>query len=327
MAKKTNQASKNKSRPSRGLGRGLSALMSDVAPAVTDGPVSQSQVQSDTHPSRSLQKTPYETSAAQFIPIERISRNPNQPRRHFDSVKLEDLSRSIAEKGVLQPILCRPVLAATKPGASQQSYQIVAGERRWQAAIKAGLHQLPVMVRELSDREVLEIGVVENVQRANLNPIEEAQAYKDLTEQFDRTQADIAKAVGKSRSYVTNMMRLLTLPNRAQDFLAQGKLSAGHARAIIAASDPAALAEMIVQNDLSVREAEAIMRRLKKGEPLRPRAKVKDADTRAIEKKLSEALGLEVDIKHKNPSGQLVIRYKTAEQLEGLIRRLPQGFK
>ena len=302
-------------RPARGLGKGLSALMADVAPAVKGAPVSADKTPAakKTAPARADQ-------AAQYIPITKLERNPAQPRRYFDPAKLDDLTRSIKEKGVLQPILARPI-------AKTGNYQIVAGERRWQASLKAGLDQLPVMVKDLTDQEVLEIGVVENVQRANLNPIEEAQAYKALSDEFNRRQEDIAQAVGKSRSHIANMMRLLTLPTRAQDLLAQGKLSAGHARAVISAPDPAALAEMIVQKDLSVREAEAMMRRLKKGEPLRPAAQTKSADIRQVEKSLTDQIGLKVDLAHKNPNGKLVIHYKTAEQLEDLIKRLPEGFK
>lgn len=314
---KPKPSSKRKS--TRGLGKGLSALMADVSPAVNPTPapetINAKPVTPDVGPAGAQA-----VSAAQFIAISNLERNPDQPRRYFDPAKLEDLSRSIAEKGVLQPILARPLKGKTL------RYQIVAGERRWQAAMKAGLDQMPVMVRDLSDREVLEIGVVENVQRANLNPIEEARAYRALADDFKRRQEDIALAVGKSRSHVANMMRLLTLPNRAQDLLAQGKLSAGHARAVISAPDPGALAEMIVQKDLSVRESEAIVRRLKKGEALRPPAKTKDVNIRALEKKLTDALGLRVELAHKNPGGKLSIQYKTEGQLDALIDRLPKLF-
>lgn len=335
MAKPPKKTASKKS-SSRGLGRGLSALMSDVAPAVKDGAgsapepdpikvVTTPKSKPATHNKESKDNAkPAALSAAQFINIQFLERNPAQPRRYFDPAKLDDLMRSVREKGVLQPILARPI---PQKGIGPQRYQIVAGERRYQAALKAGLGQMPVMIRELSDQEVLEIGVVENVQRANLNPIEEAMAYRNLVDEFGRKQDDIAKAVGKSRSHVANMMRLLTLPERAQDLLAQGKLSAGHARAVISAPDPAALAEMIVHQDLSVRNAEAMVRKLKKGEPLRPPAQTKDADTRAVEKLLSDSLGMDVQIKHKNPAGQVVIRYKSADQLEDLIKRLPKGFE
>lgn len=311
-------ASKPAARQNRGLGKGLSALMADVAPAVKHegrDAVKAAKPEQSAAPAAA-------DRAAQYIAIDKLERNPAQPRRYFDPAKLEDLTRSIKEKGVLQPILARPI----EKGGKTSGYQIVAGERRWQAALKAGLDQMPVMVKSLSDQEVLEIGVVENVQRANLNPIEEAQAYKALSDEFGRRQEDIAQAIGKSRSHVANMMRLLTLPTRAQDLLAQGKLSAGHARAVISAPDPAALAEMIVQKDLSVRDAEAMMRRLKKGQPLQQPAQTKSADIRQVEKSLSNQIGLKVDLAHKNPAGKLVIHYKTAEQLEDLIKRLPAGF-
>ncbi len=317
-------AKKPSARPARGLGKGLSALMADVAPAVKNNTPPPAQSGKSASPEKTAPISGA-VLAAQYIPIAQLERNPAQPRRYFDPAKLDDLTRSIKEKGVLQPILARPII---KSGAKAVAgYQIVAGERRWQAAMKAGLDQIPVMVKELSDQEVLEIGVVENVQRANLNPIEEAQAYKALSDEFGRRQEDIANAVGKSRSHVANMMRLLTLPTRAQDLLAQGKLSAGHARAVISAPDPAALAEMIVQKDLSVREAEAMMRRLKKGEPLRAPAETKSADIRQVEKTLTDQIGLKIDLNHKNPNGKLVIHYKTAEQLEDLIKRLPKGFE
>lgn len=327
--KKPTAAKKAPARPARGLGKGLSALMADVAPAVK-GNVPAPETKSAKVPAEKpadISAAPVSgaAQAAQYIAIAKLERNPAQPRRYFDPAKLDDLTRSIEEKGILQPILARPI-SKIRGGYKVTAYQIVAGERRWQAALKAGLDQMPVMVRDLSDQEVLEIGVVENVQRANLNPIEEAQAYKALSDEFGRRQEDIAQAVGKSRSHVANMMRLLTLPDRAQDLLAQGKLSAGHARAVISAPDPAALAELIVQKDLSVRESEAMMRRLKKGEPLREPAQTKPADIRQVEKELTDKIGLKVDLNHKNPAGKLVIHYKTAEQLEDLIKRLPKGF-
>jgi len=331
MSKAPKKATAKKKPASRGLGRGLAALMSDVA--VTGGDEIDTPAKA-TKAAKSKPATkkkpnpvkPEKLSAegVNFIPIARLDRNPDQPRKYFDKEKLQELTRSIKDKGVLQPILVRPIV---KGRSKTPHYQIVAGERRWQAALKAGLDQMPVMVKDLNDQEVLEIGVVENVQRANLNPIEEAQAYKALSDEFGRRQEDIAQAVGKSRSHVANMMRLLTLPTRAQDLLAQGKLTAGHARAVIAAPDPAALAEMIVQKDLSVRDAEAMMRRLKKGEPLRAPAKTKSADIRKVEKSLTDKIGLKVDLNHKNPAGRLVIHYKTADQLEDLIKRLPKGFE
>ena len=324
VEKKTPKAAKKRARE-RGLGRGLSALMSDVSSAVLDDTErAQIPVNPDKNTSKSkpqAKTAPSARSAAEFIALSLFERNPDQPRKHFDPVKMADLERSVKEKGVLQPILVRPFTVHGKT-----RYQIVAGERRYQAALKAGLDQMPAMIRELSDQEVLEIGVVENVQRANLNPIEEAQAYRSLMDEFKRTQQDVADATGKSRSHVANMVRLLTLPNRAQDLLAMGKLSAGHARAVISAPDPLALAEMIVAKDLSVRDTEAMVRRLKKGKSLQPRYETKSADISALEKTLSDALGLRVDLKHKGPNGRLEIRYRNDEELEDLIKRLPGGW-
>jgi len=293
----------------RGLGRGLSALMSDVSALEVSEPIKDLSKPTGT--------------VAGGVNIALIDRNPEQPRKVFDKDKLEELTQSIKDKGVLQPILVRPI---TKTGKTE-SYQIVAGERRWQAALKAGLDALPVLIRTLSDQDVLEIGVVENVQRANLNPIEEALAYQALKTEFGRTQEDIAKAIGKSRPYISNMMRLLSLPQRAQSYLAEGKISAGHARAIIAAPDPVELADIIAQKGLSVREAEDWMRRIKStnNDAVSPQARpYKDADTRKAEQLLMDVLGLGVDIRHKGPSGELRVRYKNSAQLEDLIKRLSQ---
>jgi len=220
---------------------------------------------------------------------------------------------------VLQPLLVRPIPAPKKSGT--QIYQIVAGERRWQASLKAGLETLPVLIRELSDQDVLEIGVVENVQRADLNPIEEAQAYKALTEQFGRTQDEIAKAIGKSRPHITNMLRLLTLPKLAQDMVQEGKISMGHARAIIAAEDPSRLAQLIADKALSVREAEKIVRDMRTPKTARS-PEVKSADIRAIENNLMSVLGLKVDLRHKGPKGEIRVYYSDIDQFDDIIRRL-----
>jgi len=254
------------------------------------------------------------------VNISQLERNPDQPRKYFDKEKLEELTQSIKDKGVLQPILVRPLGKGT---SKTKHYQIVAGERRWQAALKARLDTMPVLIRELSDQDVLEIGVVENVQRADLNPIEEALAYKALSDQFKRTQDDIAQAVGKSRPHVTNMLRLLTLPKRAQTYLAKGKITAGHARAIISAPDPTELADAIAQKGLSVREAEDWVRRIKAADGQTKKVpSQKDADTRKVENELSDMLGLKTDLRHKGPGGELRIKYKTSAQLEALIKQL-----
>jgi len=310
----------------RGLGRGLSALMSDVSVAAI--PKQEAKPKTTmTKKQTPKKKTPSATTISSnqrgvtSVAIDQLERNPDQPRKYFDKEKLAELTRSIRDKGVLQPILVRPL--SQKTDQKKKYYQIVAGERRWQAALKAKLDAMPVLIRELSDQDVLEIGVVENVQRADLNPIEEALAYQALSEQFKRTQDDIAQAVGKSRPHVTNMLRLLTLPKRAQTYLAKGKITAGHARAIIAAPDPTELADAIAEKGLSVREAEDWVRRIKAAEGKSAKVPAqKGADTRKVENDLSDILGLVTDLRHKGPGGELRIKYRTAAQLEGLIKRL-----
>lgn len=331
------------------LGRGLSALMAEITPPAPapakPKPKSKSSVKKTLTKSKvkkvSAQKPASKKTTAKKpaapkprspgrgvnnIPISYIERNPDQPRRVFDQALLEELTASIKDKGVLQPILLRPLPnRLAKKKKVSDSYQIVAGERRWQAALNAGLDQMPALIRELSDQEVLEIGVVENVQRADLNPIEEAMAYQALKDQFGRRQEDIAKAIGKSRSHVANCLRLLTLPVLAREYLSEGKISAGHARAILSAPDPQALAEAIVDKGMSVREAEAWARSAQKAkrDAKSPKENKKsDADSRFIEKQLSDHLGLRVNLKHKNPGGSLSIKYKTLDQLDDLIKRM-----
>jgi len=302
----------------RGLGRGLSALMSDIGiPGIVDD--SNRAVIKKNNASGS-NKDVRPKSGVTTVGINQLVRNPGQPRKYFDKEKLQELTDSIRDKGVLQPILVRPISINNRQ--SESLYQIVAGERRWQASLSAKLDAMPVLIRDLTDQEVLEIGVVENVQRADLNPIEEAHAYKALSEQFSRTQQDIAKSVGKSRPHIANMLRLLTLPLIAQEYLAKGSISAGHARAIIAAPDPAELADAIVDKGLSVREAEDWVRRIKAGDGKNSIPAQKDANVRKVENELSDHLGLIVNLRHKSPGGELRIKYKTGEQLEGLIKRL-----
>jgi ParB family chromosome partitioning protein len=290
----------------RGLGRGLSALLDEA-----EAPVSLEA------------GAPVAAGGPQMTPIELVRRNPDQPRKTFDETELGDLEESIRVKGIIQPILVRPA-----PGAPGE-YQIVAGERRWRAAQRIGLHHVPVLVRELDDLEVLELAIIENVQRADLNPIEEAGGYKTLMERFGRTQEAVAKVVGKSRSHVANALRLLTLPEAVREHLAAGRLSAGHARAIATAPNAPALAETIVARGLSVREAEAMGRRATErteagpaASPAPRKAKGKDADTRALEQDLEEALGLSVEIDDRGGKGELRIRYADLEQLDDLCRRL-----
>lgn len=299
----------------RGLGRGLSSLMADMTAITETAPQSGS---AKTVPSD------YKDNGSNInsLPIDKLVRNPDQPRKVFDPKRLEELTESIRLKGVLQPLLVRPI--PNPKNNSQTIYQIVAGERRWQASLKAGLETVPVLIRDLSDRDVLEIGVVENVQRADLNPIEEALAYKALTEQFSRTQDEIAKAIGKSRPHITNMLRLLTLPKIAQDMVQERKITMGHARAIIAADDPTRLAQLIADKNLSVREAEKLVRQMREPKSAAG-TKIKSADIRALETELMDALGLKVDLRHKGPKGELRVQYSNNEQLDDIIRRLKRS--
>jgi ParB family chromosome partitioning protein len=283
----------------RGLGRGLSALIGD------ETPVAPSKGEGAGRSPRTL-------------PVAWLHPNPLQPRKHFDSGELVDLARSIREKGVLQPILVRP----TQRGP--EIFEIVAGERRWRAAQIAKLHDVPVVIRELADSEALELAIIENVQRADLNAMEEATAYQDLVERFGYTQEKLADEIGKSRSHVTNTLRLLKLPSAVQTFIREGKLSAGHARTLIGAEDPEALAHEIIKHDLNVREAE---QRKKSGPVHQPKKKRHaDADTKALETSLSNRLGLQVQILHKGSTGgELRISYRTLEQLDDLVQRLSRG--
>ena len=237
----------------------------------------------------------------------------------FSETEVDELAASIREKGILQPILVRP--APGLPG----EWEIVAGERRWRASQKAGLRVMPVLVRELDDVQVLEIAVIENVQRANLNPIEEASAYQQLIEKFRRTQEEVADSVGKSRSHVANTLRLMNLPEAVRQHVLEGRLSAGHARAILTADDPAALAEIIIAKGLSVRDAENLARNTPSAARPQAAAKrkpVKDTDTQALEADLSDVLGLDVEVVDRGGVGELKIKYATLEQLDELCRKL-----
>jgi ParB family chromosome partitioning protein len=256
------------------------------------------------------------------IAIDLVQRNPQQPRKHFDETELNELASSIRTHGVLQPILVRPI--------ADGKFEIVAGERRWRAAQKAGLHSIPAVVRELNEVEVLEIAIVENVQRMDLNPLEEAQGFQALIDRFGRTQQEIADAVGKSRPHIANMLRLLALPDDLQEMVRDGRLSAGHARAILTAPDPRGLAQRAISEGLNVRDVERLAQQAK-DEKHGPRASTvaadaKSADTRALEQSLSNALGLDVTINDKAGAGEVKISYKTLEQLDDVIRRLRGGF-
>lgn len=286
----------------KGLGRGLSSLLADVT--------------MDTAPEAGRAPSIDE----QIVPIERIHPNPDQPRRTFTDTDLNDLANSIKEKGVIQPLIVR-----LDPDQADE-FQIVAGERRWRASQLAKLHELPVVVRDLSDVEVLEIAIIENIQRADLNAVEEAQGYRQLMDRFGHTQAQVAKGLGKSRSHIANLLRLLNLPDDVLGYLHEGKLSAGHARALVNTQNPSELARQIIRGNLSVREAEALVR--KGGAEIQkrpqPKAPKKDADTRAIEADLSAHLGVKVEIDHKSggKSGEVRLKYKDLEQLDDLCRLL-----
>jgi ParB family chromosome partitioning protein len=288
----------------RGLGRGLSALLGeaeDIAHAVAP------------------------EEGVRAIPIELIHANPDQPRRHFPETELAELEASIRDKGVLQPILVRP---SPRPSSGLGGeYEIVAGERRWRAAQRAGLTVIPALVRALDDNRAFEISIVENVQREDLNPLEEAAGYASLIGRFGYTQDKVATVVGKSRSHVANMLRLSQLPEAVREHVIMGRLSAGHARALLTAENPAALAELAVQKGLSVREVETLARG--KGDLPRkasgPRRAPKDTDTAALETDLEDVLGMSVDITDRGGSGEIRIKYATLEQLDELCRRLTRG--
>ena len=327
----------------RGLGRGLSALMADVSvpvepkPETPSAPAAAPEVKSAADTPAPETSAPQPLSAnskqVQFISISRLERNPDQPRKRFKEEDLVELTHSIREKGVLQPILVRPIppSARSKSENAKADYQIVAGERRWQASLRAGLDAMPVLIRELSDQEVLEIGVVENVQRANLNPMEEARAYHALMTEFGRTQADVSDAIGKSRSHIANLLRMLDMPLQVQRWLELGKLSLGHAKAIISMPDPIEIAEMIMADGLSVRATENYVKRYKDGKKQYMGGTYKgdldngpdiDPNIAALERQLTDALGLKVKLNHKGPGGALSIKYTHGDQLEEVLRRL-----
>jgi ParB family chromosome partitioning protein len=296
-----------KSKDRKGLGRGLSALMADVN-------ISAPEVTGDA--------TPRPTSETE-VPIELLRANPDQPRRLFSEDDLQSLTASVSEKGILQPLIVRP------DPENAGEYQIVAGERRWRAAQRARLHSVPVLIRDLSDTEVLEVAIIENIQRADLNAVEEASGYRQLMDRFGHTQERLAEALGKSRSHIANMMRLLSLPDSVLDYLRDGRLSAGHARALITSENPEEVARKVVAEGLSVRETERLAKgaspsksasssAVGKGKP------EKDADTRALEADLSATLGMKVAIDHAEgaSSGKVTISYKDLDQLDDLCRLL-----
>jgi ParB family chromosome partitioning protein len=282
----------------RRLGRGLAALIGEIdRPA----PAEEAKVAADRN-----------------VPIEFVSPNRRNPRRNFAEAELADLAQSIREHGIVQPVVVRPSGEAGR-------YEIIAGERRWRAAQRAGLAQIPVIVRDVGDRVALELAVVENVQRTDLNPVEEALGYQQLLDEHEYTQADLGQIIGKSRSHVANTLRLLKLPDVVRDMVIDGSLSAGHARTLVNAEDPTALARRIIEGGLSVRQAESMAQQPAENDngPRSPQQRTaKDADTMALEKMLSDASGLKVAINHKDKGGEVRISYSTLEQLDELCRRL-----
>ena len=283
-----------KAPPSR-LGRGLSAL-------IPDGPAPTA-----------------EQAALRTLPVEALEPGPFQPRGGMDKASLDDLAASIREHGILQPILARP-----KPGAAGV-YEIIGGERRWRAAQAAQLHEVPVVIRDLGDREAMAAGLVENLQRQDLNIMEEAEGYRRLLDEFGLTQEGLGQAVGKSRSHVANTLRLLVLPLEVRDLVANGVLSAGHARTLVTAAEPGRLAAQIVARGLNVRQAEALAASQSRPKGAAPERPGRDADVAALERDLTERLGLRISIRHQGKGGEVVIRYRDLDQLDGLVRLLSGG--
>lgn len=298
-------AAEKKKSHHKGLGRGLDALLGDAP---------------------SMRAAPSDGDSKRELPIEFLKPNANQPRRIFDKTSIEELAASIRSRGLLQPILVRP--------KGDNRYEIVAGERRWRAAQKAHLHNVAVIIRELTDEQAAEIALIENVQRVDLNPVEEATAYNQLADSHGRTQEEISKAVGKSRSHVANMMRLTNLPEKALEALSGGAITMGHARALLASADPDRVCALVIKNSLSVRETERLAKSFDgagQGAPTNKKNNVKtkvssarkDSDTRALERDLAAILGLEVNIDHKaKGAGAVTLKYMTLDQLDDICRRL-----
>ena len=279
--------------PKKGLGRGLSSLMGDTNISSTDNVAKSSEV---------------------TISIAALKPSPSQPRRLFDKNSINELAESIKSKGLVQPILVRP------SKTDENSYEIIAGERRWRAAQIAQLHEIPAVIKNLDDVEALEIAIIENIQRSDLSPIEEAAGYKRLIDNHGHTQEVLSEIVGKSRSHIANILRLLTLPESIQDMISEGKISSGHARAIMNSAFPEQLAEKIINENLSVREAESLAKRKKSTVQ---KIKLKDPDTIDLEEKISEKLGLNVSINHRGKKGGYIkIEYKSLDQLELVTQRL-----
>ena len=290
---------------SRGLGRGLSSLMGDLKnEPLTSNENSESQI------------------VEKLVPVEKIYPNPNQPRKSFQEEKLIELANSIKKKGIVQPLIVR------KKKGTKESFEIVAGERRWRAAQRAQIHELPVIIKEFTDIEVLEIAIIENVQRADLNPIEEALGYKNLMENFDHTQDGLSKEIGKSRSHIANLLRLLNLPSSVQELLISGQLTAGHARALVTCDNPLAIAKQIISLGLSVRDAERLAKNVsEKKVSNKTKTKEKPADTVLLEADLSAALKMKVSINHEEgkETGLISITYKSLDELDRISEVILNG--
>ena len=290
---------------SRGLGRGLSSLMGDLKnEPLTSNENSESQ------------------TVEKLVPVEKIYPNPNQPRKSFQEEKLIELANSIKTKGIVQPLIVR------KKKGTKESFEIVAGERRWRAAQRAQIHELPVIIKEFTDIEVLEIAIIENVQRADLNPIEEALGYKNLMENFDHTQEGLSKEIGKSRSHIANLLRLLNLPLAVQELLISGQLTAGHARALVTCDNPLAIAKQIISLGLSVRDAERLAKNVsEKKVSNKTKTKEKPADTVLLEADLSAALKMKVSINHEEgkEKGLISITYKSLDELDRISEVILNG--
>ena len=283
----------------RGLGRGLSALLGDET-------AEDARLGGQHAPPRA-------------VPIEHLRPSRFQPRRHIAESDLRELADSIADRGVLQPILARP------DPEQRDRFEIIAGERRWRASQLARLHEVPVIVREFSDGEALEVALIENLQRQDLSPLEEAEGYRRLMEEYAHTQEDLAKVVGKSRSHVANTMRLLALPEPIKRLVDEGLLSAGHARALLGAAEPEALARRVLDRGLNVRQTEQLVGSARADRDKRKRPAAKDADTLALERDLANALGLSVEIRFSGSRGSLVLYYTSLEQLDDILHRLSRG--
>ncbi len=302
----------------RGLGRGLSALIGDVDVGLSADAKAHTKDKSKKTSTPSSEES--SSQGLRNLGVEKLVPGKFQPRREFDKEALKELANSIREKGILQPILARP----NPDGGAKSPYEIVAGERRWRAAQIAQLHDVPVIVRDMTDNEALQIGIIENVQRSDLNPIEEAEGFQRLIDEFSYTQEVLAKTLGKSRSHIANTLRLVGATNKVREYLVAGQLSAGHARALLGHPNADRLASDIVKQGLSVRDVEKLVadKKPSKGGSKSKKPAEKDTDTRALEKSIADNLGLSVAIQHEKDGGHVRVSYKTLEQLDEVVRRL-----